>query len=127
MQTKLGRVRPSVLSIVKSSVISHVVWEAYQRECKCARRVNVGQHSDRTSIFLIPLPPAGVVSGDPEPQPKARPDSTGPGAGLLPGNRPAESTRHPLQERVRVEIQQGQKALLRGVKLSNFIDIALFM
>lgn len=44
---------------------------------------------------------AGFVSGNSEPQPKAWPDSPGPRTGLLPGDRPAESTRHPLQERVR--------------------------
>lgn len=44
---------------------------------------------------------AGVVGGNSEPQPEARPDSPGPGTGLLPGDGPAESSRHPLQERVR--------------------------
>lgn len=44
---------------------------------------------------------AGVVGGNSEPQPEARPDSPGPGTGLLPRDGPAESPRHPLQERVR--------------------------
>lgn len=43
----------------------------------------------------------GVVSGNSEPQSKAWPDSPGPRTGLLPGDRAAESTRHPLQEWVR--------------------------
>lgn len=44
---------------------------------------------------------AGVVSRNSEPQPKARPNGPGPGAGLLPGDRPAESPCYPLQKRVR--------------------------
>lgn len=44
---------------------------------------------------------AGVVSRNSEPQPKAWPDCSGLRTGLLPGDRPAESSRHPLQERVR--------------------------
>ena len=52
--------------------------------------------------YLSPLfVSAGVVSRNSEPQPEAWPDRPGPGTGLLPGDGPAEGTRHPLQERVR--------------------------
>jgi len=44
---------------------------------------------------------AGLIRRNSEPQPKARPDDPGPGTGLLPGDGPAESPRHPLQERVK--------------------------
>lgn len=44
---------------------------------------------------------AGVVSWNSKPQPKARPSGPGTGTGLLPGDRPAESPCHPLQEWVR--------------------------
>lgn len=63
-------------------------------------------HFVLTSIFcLYPCMSvfAGAVSGNSEPQPEAGPDSPGPGTGLLPGDRPAESPRHPLQKWVREE------------------------
>lgn len=70
----------------------------------------VNRPVDINSCFPVPLLPAGVVSWDSEPQPKAWPDGPGPGAGLLPGDRPAESARHPLQKRVREEKHaEGQK------------------
>lgn len=49
----------------------------------------------------------GIVSRNSEPQPKAWPDSAGSRTGLLPGDRSAESARHPLQEWVRKENDGG--------------------
>lgn len=52
----------------------------------------------------------GLVSRYPEPQPEAWPNVAGHRAGLFPGDGPAESSRHPLQERVRAKLPREKSA-----------------
>lgn len=54
---------------------------------------------------------AGLVGRYSEPQPKAGPNLPGHRTGLFPGDGPAESPRHPLQERVRGNLS-GEKSIL---------------
>lgn len=67
----------------------------------------------------------GLISRYPEPQPKAWPNVTGHRTGLFPGDGPAESTCHPLQEWVRANVPREKSAAadspFRNVHRSKYL------